>query len=307
MNYVQLQQLIQDYSENTEQLFIANIPKFVEQAETRIYNFVNLPSLRKNVTGTMTSGNQYLSLPNDWLSNYSIAVINPTTGGYTYLLNKDVNFIREAYPYPVATGMPKYYALFGSQYGNYNEMALMMAPTPDSAYNVELHYFYYPPTIVQGQVSLLGDVTGGSLYTNGLYQNIPLTGGSGQSATADIVIVGGVVVSCTLKFGGQFYITGDVLSADPTNLGGSGSGFTATVGQVSNASGTSWLGDNFDSALLYGTLCEAGVYMKSDQTDGMYAMYQDRYVQAIALLKNLGDGKQRGDAYLDGQVKVKVQ
>jgi hypothetical protein len=142
------------------------------------------------------------------------------TGDYLYLLNKDVNWIREAYPNTAGRAEPEYYAIFGPQSSDVNELAFIVGPTPNLSYNAELHYYYYPESIV-----------------------------------------------------------------------------TAS---------TTWLGDNFDSVLLYGTLCEAGVYMKSDQTDGMYAMYQDRYVQAIALLKNLGDGKQRGDAYRDGQVRIQV-
>ena len=118
MNYVQLYQSIQDYAETTEQLFVANIPRFVQEAEERIYNSVQLPSLRKNVTGTLTASNKYLSLPDDWLSNYSLAVIN-TDGSYEYLLNKDVNYIRQAFPTPADTGIPTHYALFGSQSGTF--------------------------------------------------------------------------------------------------------------------------------------------------------------------------------------------
>ena len=169
MNYETLYNSIQAYAENTEGLFVANIPVFVQEAEDRIYNSVQIPALRKNVTGTMTAGNKYLSLPNDWLSNYSLAVID-ASGVYSYLLNKDVNFLREAYPDPSVTGQPKYYGLFGSQYTDINEMSLIVGPTPDSSYNVEMHYFYYPPTIVQGQVTSLNTASfsQGSLYTNGV-------------------------------------------------------------------------------------------------------------------------------------------
>ena len=213
MNYEQLYNNIQAYAENTESLFVASIPVFIQEAEDRIYNSVQIPALRKNVTGTLTATNQYVSLPSDWLSNYSIAVID-ASGNYNYLLNKDVNYMREAYPNPTSTGLPKYYALFGSQYTDINEMSLILGPTPDASYGVEMHYYYYPPTIVQGQITTLNTASfsGGSLYTNGVYQNIPLTGGSGSGASADIVIVGGAVTSVTLKFGGNFYVVGDVLS-----------------------------------------------------------------------------------------------
>ena len=215
MNYVQLQQLIQDYAENTEALFVKDIPQFVQQAETRIYNSVNVPSLRKNVVGTMTSGNQYVALPIDWLANYSFAVIDPTTGMYNYLINKDVNFMRQAYPYAAnngvayqgtPTGTPKYYALFGSQYGNVNEMTIMVAPAPDQAYPIEMHYYYYPPTIVQGIIAGLSSITSaGSLYTPGVYPEVPLTGGNGSNATATITVgSSGAVTNITLNDGGVF-------------------------------------------------------------------------------------------------------
>jgi len=219
MTYAQLVTAVQDYTQNT--FDTTTINTMIQQAEQRIYNTVQLASLRKNVTGVLSSGNKYLACPVDFLSVYSLAIYPASgSGDYLYLLNKDVNFIRDAYPNPASTGKPKHYAIFGPQSTNVNELSFILGPTPDANYNAELHYFYIPESIV-----------------------------------------------------------------------------TAS---------TSWLGDNFDSALLYGTLCEAGVYMKSAPDDGMYKMYQERYVQAIALLKNLGDGKQRMDAYRDGQVRVPV-
>jgi len=131
---------------------------FITQAEKRIYNSVNIPTLRRNVTGTVSAGNQYLSLPSDWLSAYSVAVYtNDYSTPYTYLLNKDVNFIREAYPFPAATGTPKYYALFGTQYNNPNALSYILGPTPDVNYQVEMHYFFYPESIVTAGTSWLGD------------------------------------------------------------------------------------------------------------------------------------------------------
>jgi hypothetical protein len=219
MTYAQLVTAVQDYTQNT--FDTTTINTMIQQAEQRIYNTVQLASLRKNVTGVLSSGNKYLACPVDFLSVYSLAIYPASgSGDYLYLLNKDVNFIRDAYPNPASTGKPKHYAIFGPQSTNVNELSFILGPTPDANYNAELHYYYYPESI------------------------------------------------------------------------------TVTT--------TTWLGDNFDSALLYGTLCEAGVYMKSAPDDGMYKMYQERYVQAIALLKNLGDGKQRMDAYRDGQVRVPV-
>lgn len=157
MNYAALVQMVQDYSENTESLFVSNIPNFVKQAESRIYQTVHIPVLRKNVTGTLTSTNKYLSCPDDFLSVYSIAVVDPVTGAYTYLIDKDVSFIREAYPIPTSTGAPKYYAIFGPQSGNLTELTLILGPTPDANYATELHYFYYPVSIVTNGTSWLGD------------------------------------------------------------------------------------------------------------------------------------------------------
>ena len=310
MNYETLYNSIQSYAENTEALFVANIPVFVQEAEDRIYNSVQIPALRRNVTGTVTSGNQYISLPNDWLSNYSIAIID-STNNYNYLINKDVNYLREAYPSVVYRsptyqgtpgGVPKYYALFGSQYSDVNEMTLMVAPTPDDNYTVEMHYYYYPPTIVQGQINGLGTITPGALYTNGVYQNVLLTGGSGANATADIVVTGGSITKVTLTFGGNFYVVGDVLSC--SSLGATGAGFSIPVSSVSNAKGTSWLGDNYDPALFYGAMREAILFMKGEQD--MVSYYQKMYEEAISQLKRLGDGLERGDAYRDGQTKLIV-
>ena len=311
MNYVTLYNSIQAYAENTEQLFIANIPVFVEEAELRIYNSVNVPSLRKNVTGTMTAGNQYVSLPIDWLANYSVAVIDPTTGMYNYLINKDVNYLRQAYPYATnngtayqgtPTGTPKYYALFGAQYNNVNEMTLIVAPAPDQAYPVEMHYYYYPPTIVQGQINGTTISNAGSLYTNGVYQNVSLTGGSGANATADIVISGGAVTSCNITFGGNFYVVGDTLSC--SSLGNTGSGFTVNVSSVSNATGTSWLGDNFDPVLFYGAMREAMLFMK--QEADLVTNYEQKYQEALMEFRRFCDGLDRGDSYRDGQTKLNI-
>ena len=217
MNYNELSQTIQSYVESTEQLFVENIPVFVQQAEERIYNTVQLPSLRKNVTGAFSSSNQYLSLPNDYLSTFSMAVIKPN-GEYEYLLNKDVNFIRQAYPSPTATGKPRYYALFGSRLNDPNELTFILGPTPDLSYSAELHYFYYPESIV----------------TNG----------------------------------------------------------------------TSWLGDNYSPVLLYGSLVEAYTYMKGEAD--MLLAYNTKYNEAMQQLNRLGTGLERGDAYRDGQAKIKV-
>ena len=159
MNYAALTQAIEDYTENYETSFIANIPVFVAQAEQRIYNMVQFPSLRKNMTGTVTSTTPYLSAPNDYLATYSLAVID-ASGNYEYLLNKDVNFIRQAYPKASDTGLPKYYALFGPTVSGSvisTELSFMLGPKPDATYTVELHFFYYPESIVTASTTWLGD------------------------------------------------------------------------------------------------------------------------------------------------------
>lgn len=150
MNYTQLTQLIQDYCESTEQSFVANISTFVQLAEERIYNSVQIPAIRKNQIGTLTPANKYLTLPADWLATFSLAVINPTTNAQTFLLDKDVNFIRQSYPDPDDAGVPEYYAIF-------DKNTLILGPTPDSNYQVEMHYYYYPESIVTANTSWVGD------------------------------------------------------------------------------------------------------------------------------------------------------
>jgi len=166
MNYSQLVVAIQSYTENQfPDVYLADgstedsttqINRFIQQAEQRIYNTVQFPSIRKNVTGTTTSGNKYLACPDDFLAVYSMAVID-ATGSYEYLLNKDVNFIRQAYPTPTDTATPKYYALFGPQSSANTELTFILGPTPDSAYTMELHYYYYPESITTAGTTWLGD------------------------------------------------------------------------------------------------------------------------------------------------------
>jgi len=221
MNYSDLTANIQDIVENS---FTADqLAMFTQQAEQKIYNSVQFAALRKNVNAVLTSGNKYLSAPNDFMSVFSLAVIDGD-GDFSYLLNKDVNFIREAYPSASTQGLPKYYAIFGPTTTNAvppvitDEISFILGPTPDSTYNVELHYFYYPESIV--------------------------------------------------------------------------------------TAGTTWLGDNFDSALLNGALLEAIRFIKGDAE--MIGLYEKMYAQSVALLKMLGDGKERQDSYRSGQFKIPV-
>ena len=232
MNYAELTAAIKAYAENDFPQAVGaggltsaeQLARFVQQAEQRIYNSVQFPSIRKNVTGLTTSGNKYLSTPNDFLAVYSLSVVDGD-GTYSFLLNKDVNFIRESYPATTDTGIPQHYALFGPTTTNTNpptitnELTILLGPTPDDQYTIEMHYYYYPESIV--------------------------------------------------------------------------------------TAGTSWLGDNFDSALLYGALVEAATFMKSDPD--VLANYNKRYEEAMILAKRLGDGMERRDAYRSGQFRMDVR
>jgi len=322
VTYTELVTAIQSYTENqfptvyladgTTESTTSQINRFIEQAEQRIYNTIQFPSLRANVEGSLTSGVPYLSCPNDFLSVYSLAVY-PTTGPnantYTYLINKDVNFIREAYPNTGSLyySQPQYYALFGPQYGNVNELSFIVGPTPDQGYSVELHYYYYPPTIIQGGALTLIIANGGSGYVNGTYYDVPLSGGSGNSCIATVVVGGvtsGVVSSITVTSAGAFYVVGNTLTIPASYIGSSGIGFSATVATIGNATGTSWLGDNYDNVLLYGALVEAYTFMKGEQD--IIALYDQKYMEAVAQAKRLGDGLERQDAYRSGQYRQPV-
>ena len=204
-------------SDGTEQ-----INTFITQAEERIYNTVQIPPLRKNVTGLTTSGNKYLSCPSDFMSVFSMAVIDGT-GAYEYLLNKDVNYIRAAYPNPSSTGLPQYYALFGPTVVTSvitDELSFILGPTPDAVYSVELHYYAYPES---------------------------------RTVAAD---------------------------------------------------GRTWLSDNYSPVLLYGTIVEAYTFLKGEID--LTAQYEKKYQEAMGQLNRLGTGLERGDAYRDGQAKIKV-
>lgn len=150
MNYATLSSLIQQYCESTESTFVANIPTFVQLAEERVYNSVQIPAIRRNQIGTLSINNKYLTMPSDWLATFSLAVIDPVTNAQEFLLDKDVNFIRASYPDPDDTGKPKYYAIF-------DDNTFILGPTPDYAYQVEMHYYYYPQSIVTAGTSWLGD------------------------------------------------------------------------------------------------------------------------------------------------------
>jgi len=223
------------------------------------------------------------------------------------LLNKDVNFMREAYPNPTSTGTPKYYGLFGPAVSGStisNELTFILGPTPDTTYSAELHYYYYPVSIVQGVATAAGSIAATGTFTNGTYYNVALTGGSGSNAKATVVVSSSTVSSVSITDGGSSYKVGDVLTVPVASIGGTGTSCTATVTSVNNVDGTTWLGDNFDSVLLYASLVEAYTYMKGEQD--MMGLYNQKYIEALALAKRLGDGMERQDAYRSGQVRAQV-
>ena len=311
MNYYQLLSAVQDYTENNfPTSYLANgttvstnqqINRMIEQAELRIYNTVQLPALRKNVTGTVSPSSPYLGCPDDFLSSFSLACIDPTTGEYEYLLNKDVNFIRQAYPPPNSLGKPRYYALFGPRFGARNELSFILGPTPGTNYQMELHYYYYPVSIIQGVLGSLGVITPGSGYVDGIYTNLPVTGGSGEGALIDVTVANGLVTAASVSYGGSGYQVGESVT---TTIGTTGTGFSVLISSINNPTGTSWVGDNFDTVLLYGTLVEAYTYMKGEAD--MLALYNQKYGEALQQLKRLGDGLDRQDAYRSGQVRIQV-
>ena len=308
MKYPELVTAVQDYLETT--FTTTDINTMIRQAEQRIFNTVQLASLRKNVTGSCTANNKYLQCPDDFLSVYSIAVYPPNGGSYLYLLNKDVNFIREAYPNPTSTGKPRHYAIFGPSSVTPTELVFILGPTPDLSYNVELHYYYYPASIVQAAISSVEITNPGFYYDNGTYFDVPLSnvvsdaGISGETARATITVTNNGISNVVITNPGCYYVPNALLSTSNTNLGGNGTDFELRVLTVSNAQGTSWLGDNFDSVLLYGTLMEASTFLKAEPDQ--LANIQGRYKESLVLVKRLGDGLERQDAYRTGQVRDKV-
>lgn len=313
MTYTELVQFVADICENTFPTDDMNM--FIRQAEQKIYNTVQIANLRKNVTGLTTANNKYLSAPADFLSVYSIAIYpltGPNANEYTYLLVKDVNFIREAYPKSTDTGQPAQYAIFGPNSALPNELTFILGPTPDTQYGTELHYYYYPESIVPvtGIVTSLQLGAASTNYQNGTYTAIPLntSTGAGSGCTANVIVASGSITSIVVNSGGSGYVGGDQLLLPESYISSAGSGGFVAVTVVSvtntNSGGTTWLGDNFDSALLNGTLVEAIRYMKGEAD--MIALYQSMYDRAMIQLKQLGDGKQRQDSYRDGQARVQV-
>ena len=272
-------------------------------AEQKIYNSVQLPVMRQTATLTLTPNVEILNAPLDFQNAFSLAIVD-ATGAYNYLLNKDVNFIREAYPIPTDTGLPKYYAVNGPQTLLPQETAFILGPTPSAALSAKLNYSAYPTSIVSGVITgrSLGIV--GTGYVDGTYYDVPLTQGAGNGATAIVVIFGGVPASISIQSGGVGYSIYESLTILPANVGGTGLQMTANVTSVANPVGTSWLGENFDSALFNATMVEAIRFMKGEAD--MVTLYADAFKQSLALLKNLSDGKLRQDAYRSGQVRTQV-
>jgi len=299
MNYLQLSDAIKNYTESFETSFVANIPRFIRQAEERIVRSVMIPELRRNATTTLTPNNPYLQRPTDFLSVFSLAVVD-AGGNYNYLIDKDVNFMREAYPQSVTSGVPKYYSQFDgdglvSAQGNF-----ILAPTPSAAFTVELHYYYDPPSIVQDSISGLGVIAGGSGYLDGTYWDVPLAGGSGSGARANITVSGGSVTAVSLADPGALYRPAETLTANNATLGG-GSLFSIPVNATLNSAGTSWFGENAETVLLYGSLIEAYTYLKGDAD--ILQLYTNRYNEAMSNLFGI-DIRSSRDDYRDGKYKI---
>jgi hypothetical protein len=302
MNYTELRTAVSDFCENT--FTDVDFATMTQLAEQKIYNSVQLPIMRKSATLTLTPSVEILNAPLDFQNAFSLAVIDGT-GAYNFLLNKDVNFIREAYPIPTSTGLPKYYAVNGPQTLLPQETAFILGPTPSAALSTVLNYSAYPTSIVSGVItSLAFGIVGGTSYNDGTYYDVPLTQGVGTGATAIVVISGGVPTTITVQTGGVGYSLYESLTILPADVGGVGLQMTATVLSVANPEGTSWLGGNFDSALFNATMVEAIRFMKGEAD--MVALYADAFKQSLALLKNLSDGKLRQDAYRSGQVRTQV-
>jgi hypothetical protein len=307
MNYNALVTAISTYTENTFPTTAMNT--FITQAEQRIFNTIQFPSLRKNVTGTVGSSNKYLSCPDDFLATYSLAVYPAGGGDYVFLLNKDVNFIREAYPSATSTGTPKYYALFGPTTSGSpptptTELSFIIGPTPDTNYGAELHYFFYPPSIVQGIVATVTISAILNAYVDGTYYNVPILGATnGTGALATVVVSGTTISTVTISSGGSGYTVSGVCTVSMTSIN-AGADFGVVVATVLNSTGTTWLGDNFDSVLLYGSLVEAYAYLKGEPD--LMMGYDAKYKEALALAKRLGDGMERQDAYRSGQFRQAV-
>ena len=301
MNYAQLQTAVQDYCENS--FTDVDFATMTQLAEQKIYNSVQLPIMRQSATLTLTPNVATLNAPLDFQNAFSLAIVD-ATGAYNYLLNKDVNFIREAYPIPTSTGLPKYYAVNGPQTLLPQETAFILGPTPSAALSAQLNYSAYPTSIVSGVITSLAFGIVGPSYVDGTYYDVPLINGTGTGATAIVVIYGGVPASIAIQNGGVGYSLYDSLTILPANVGGTGLQMTANVLSVANPEGTSWLGSNFDSALFNATMVEAIRFMKGEAD--MVALYTDAFKQSLALLKNLSDGKLRQDAYRSGQVRAQV-
>jgi len=304
MNYTELRTAVSDFCENT--FTDVDFATMTQLAEQKIYNSVQLPIMRKSATLTLTPSVEILNAPLDFQNAFSLAVIDGT-GAYNFLLNKDVNFIREAYPIPTSTGLPKYYAVNGPQTLLPQETAFILGPTPSAALNTVLNYSAYPTSIVSGVITgiQLAIVTAAT-YIDGTYYDVPLTNstGPGSGATAIVVVYGGLPTSVAIQTGGVGYSFDGLLTISPANIGGSGLQVTVLITSVANPEGTSWLGGNFDSALFNATMVEAIRFMKGEAD--MVALYADAFKQSLALLKNLSDGKLRQDAYRSGQVRTQV-
>jgi len=277
--YTQLKTSIKDYTDNVETVFVSHLPDFIKTAEERILKEVDLDFFRKNVSGTMTSGNKFLAVPNDYLASFSLSLTNSSLT--EFLLLKDVNFIQEFNPNPATTGTPKYYALY--DYQNF-----ILSPTPNAAFDTELHYYYRPVSLTANKVNLtVNNVTGT------FQANETITGGTSGESTTINTITSATVFVITVPTG-EFTV-GETIT-------GGTSGATGIVVSTSADITTTWISENAKNTLLYACLIEAYTFMKGE-TD-MLQLYIARYSESVQRLQNYAKGVENSDAYREGLVRA---
>ena len=273
--FATLKTAIQDFSENTETSFVTNLPTFITMAEDRIFTLVDLEYFRKNVTSAFTSSDPFLTVPTDYLASFSMQIT--TASSESFLLEKDVNFLREAYPASTTTGLPVYYARFDVD-------NFIVAPTPNSNYAVELHYYYRPTSLSASTQTLTLSNVSGTFTTSDT-----ITGGTSSVKTDVNAVPSGTTL--TIVVPGQSFTVGETVT-------GSSSSATGIVVSVTNDTTTTYLSKNSPNSLLYGSLVEAYTYMKGEAD--MMQLYEQRFQQEVMRLKDLAEARENTDAFRRG-------
>ena len=275
--YTQLKSSIQEYTDNNETSFVSNLNRFIEAAEQRILSTVDLEVFRKNASGTMTSGNQFLAMPTDYLASFSMSI--ESSSSKVFLLQKDVNFLQESYPNSAVTGIPRYY-------GVYDVNNFIIAPTPNANFSTEIHYFYRPTSLTDSQFTLtVNNLTVVATFTVGE----TITGATSGASTTIISKTSATEFVVTIP--ARTFIAGE-------NLTGGTSGATGSVVSTSADTTLTWVSENAPNAILYGSLFEAYTYMKGEKD--MLDLYNGRFVEAVGRIKDLGEARENTDAYRVG-------